>query len=71
MLDKNLQGRLTWNVGHPSSINSSIVWDNQSHRLVCAIQVSLVSGDKAACFIFIGLRERVPQSDGRWIGKKF
>ena len=39
-LDKNLSGRLTWNVGSITSINSSLVWDKQNHHVSASFQVS-------------------------------
>jgi len=41
-LDKNLQGRLMWNAGLHSSINTMAIWDTEKHHLTWAIQVSML-----------------------------
>ncbi|KAK2188148.1 hypothetical protein NP493_143g03009 [Ridgeia piscesae] len=38
-LDKNLQGRLMWNAGLHSSINTMAIWDTEKHHLTWAIQL--------------------------------
>ena len=41
-LDKNLQGRLMWNAGLHSSINTMAIWDTEKHHLTWAFQVSML-----------------------------
>ncbi|XP_064641840.1 dnaJ homolog subfamily C member 11-like [Lineus longissimus] len=59
-LDKNFQGRLTWNVGHPSSMNTSVVWENPSHRAVCAVQLGVPSS-----FISCSYSKKFLEEDAR------
>ncbi|KAL5013903.1 hypothetical protein ScPMuIL_008173 [Solemya velum] len=37
-LDKNVQGRVVWNAGFPSSMSTAIVYDTQKHHAVFSIQ---------------------------------
>ena len=39
-LDKNVQGRLMWNAGIQSNVNTMAIWDTERHHLTGAIQVN-------------------------------
>ena len=41
-LDKNLQGRLVWGAGSPSSMQTVLVWDNNKHHVMAALQVIIL-----------------------------
>lgn len=45
-LDKNILGRMTFNIGAGrSALNTALIWDSEPHRVQLTLQVSLVTMD--------------------------
>ena len=54
-LDKNLQGRLTWNAGSSSSMSTALVWDHQKHHLAGVIQVKYINAPFCHIYMYFSI----------------
>ncbi|KAI0207079.1 DnaJ-like protein subfamily C member 11 [Lamellibrachia satsuma] len=60
-LDKNLQGRLMWNAGFQSSINTMAIWDTEKHHLTWAVQLGFNSS-----FMMLNYTRKFVENDAKF-----
>ncbi|CAH1775530.1 unnamed protein product [Owenia fusiformis] len=59
-LDKNIHGRLTWNVGLMSSMNTTVTWDNQVHHLAVIMQLGIPT-----CYVALNYFRRFQEEEAK------
>ncbi|XP_041377966.1 dnaJ homolog subfamily C member 11-like [Gigantopelta aegis] len=58
--DRNFQGRLTWNAGIPSALSSVLVFDNQDHHAVIAVQLG-----KSSTFLSMSYTRKLQEHEAK------
>ncbi|XP_064598906.1 dnaJ homolog subfamily C member 11-like [Liolophura sinensis] len=59
-IDKNLQGRLSWNPLHPSAMNTTIVYDTEKHHAVLTLQLGIPT-----TFISTSYSRKFPEEESK------